>query len=254
MARSIPSLSVEHLARAGVLGHARPCGWLLQWPAGTAGVRQVACLVVSDRFAKPQTVLLRYRDSRTRTLFFYGIGLHAVDIPGRGARYVFQCPAVINGNPCLRTADQLVLLGGSRPIFACDECARRLARHAARYRKRTAGAPLQYGVWPRIDVSPPALPAVSCPSCNRSVSPENFCSSCGTTLKERPPPDPYAVLELDRSALSRESLRKAYRRKVMEYHPDRVALAGAKIRRLAEQETAEINRAYKTLSGAVRQG
>lgn len=41
-----------------------------------------------------------------------------------------------------------------------------------------------------------------------------------------------------------EHLRKAYKARVREYHPDQVARLGIKLRRLAEDETKRINEAY----------
>lgn len=63
-----------------------------------------------------------------------------------------------------------------------------------------------------------------------------------------PPPapgaaDPYAVLGIDSSA-SDEDLEQAYRRRMSEYHPDRVASAAPEIREMADQRSREINQAY----------
>jgi DnaJ-domain-containing protein 1 len=67
---------------------------------------------------------------------------------------------------------------------------------------------------------------------------------------ERPPPppapgpaDPYAVLGID-SRASDEELETAYRRRMSEYHPDRVANAAPEIREIADQRSREINQAY----------
>lgn len=64
-----------------------------------------------------------------------------------------------------------------------------------------------------------------------------------------PPPDAPEVrhrttLELPPGALTPETLRRHYLRLVAAYHPDRVAGLGAKIQRLAEEETKAINEAY----------
>ena len=69
---------------------------------------------------------------------------------------------------------------------------------------------------------------------------------------ERPPPqastpeDPYAVLGIASSA-SNEELEAAYRRRMSEYHPDRVASAAQEIRDMAERRAREINTAYDTI-------
>lgn len=44
-----------------------------------------------------------------------------------------------------------------------------------------------------------------------------------------------------------EELRAAYRKRVCEYHPDKVATLGAELQALAEQKTKEINEAYRTI-------
>ena len=66
---------------------------------------------------------------------------------------------------------------------------------------------------------------------------------------ERPPPpastpdDPYAVLGIG-SGASDEELEQAYRKRMSEYHPDRVANAAPEIREMADRRAREINQAY----------
>lgn len=59
-----------------------------------------------------------------------------------------------------------------------------------------------------------------------------------------PDSDPYATLGID-SASSNEEVEHAYRRRMSEYHPDRLANAAPEIRELAGQRTREINGAYE---------
>lgn len=61
-----------------------------------------------------------------------------------------------------------------------------------------------------------------------------------------PVADPYAILGIDSSA-SDDDLEQAYRRRISEYHPDRVANAAEEIRELAGQRAREINVAYEEL-------
>ena len=65
----------------------------------------------------------------------------------------------------------------------------------------------------------------------------------------RPPPQTampwYVVLDVDRSA-SRAEITAAYRSRISQYHPDKVARMGPEIRALAEKKSAEINAAYET--------
>lgn len=53
----------------------------------------------------------------------------------------------------------------------------------------------------------------------------------------------WAVLGVPRIA-TRAEISRAYKRKISEYHPDKVAQMGAEIRALAEQRSKEINAAY----------
>jgi DnaJ-domain-containing protein 1 len=55
----------------------------------------------------------------------------------------------------------------------------------------------------------------------------------------------YVVLDVDRSA-SRAEITAAYRSRISQYHPDKVARMGPEIRALAEKKSAEINAAYET--------
>jgi DnaJ domain len=67
----------------------------------------------------------------------------------------------------------------------------------------------------------------------------------------RPPsapaePDPYAALGITSSA-SDEEVDQAYRRRMSEYHPDRVANSAKEIRDLAELRAREANGAYESI-------
>ena len=54
----------------------------------------------------------------------------------------------------------------------------------------------------------------------------------------------YVVLDVDRSA-SRAAITAAYRSRISQYHPDKVARMGPEIRALADKKSAEINAAYE---------
>ena len=53
----------------------------------------------------------------------------------------------------------------------------------------------------------------------------------------------WFVLEVPRIS-TREEIARAYKRKIRDYHPDKVAQMGAEIRALAERRSKEINAAY----------
>ncbi|MBC7657674.1 MAG: DnaJ domain-containing protein [Frankiaceae bacterium] len=65
-----------------------------------------------------------------------------------------------------------------------------------------------------------------------------------------PPPapavDPYAILGVSASA-SDDEVEQAYRRRMSEYHPDRVANSAKEIRDLAELRAREVNGAHETI-------
>ena len=65
---------------------------------------------------------------------------------------------------------------------------------------------------------------------------------------ELPPAEAEAleILGLEPGA-SAASIKKAYRRLVLQYHPDKVAHLGAEFRHIAEEKTKEINVAYALL-------
>ncbi len=68
-----------------------------------------------------------------------------------------------------------------------------------------------------------------------------------------PPPPPagssasaFATLGVPRNATF-EEIRQAYRLRISEYHPDKVASLGQELRRVAEEMTRKINQAYEEL-------
>ncbi len=61
--------------------------------------------------------------------------------------------------------------------------------------------------------------------------------------------DYYAILGVAPSA-SPDEVRAAYRKKIREYHPDRVVGLGEKLREMANEESQTINNAYSMLKAA----
>ena len=59
-------------------------------------------------------------------------------------------------------------------------------------------------------------------------------------------PGCFEILGIDQSA-SPDEVKKAYRQKIQEYHPDKTASLGEKIRKVAEGESKAITEAYRTL-------
>ena len=61
------------------------------------------------------------------------------------------------------------------------------------------------------------------------------------------PWDPHAILGVPRGA-SADVVTRAYRDRLKEYHPDRVADLGAELQDLAHRKTLDIQRAYTELT------
>lgn len=59
--------------------------------------------------------------------------------------------------------------------------------------------------------------------------------------------DPHAILGVPRGA-SHDAVTQAYRERLKEYHPDRVASLGAELQDLAHKKTLDIQRAYAELT------
>ena len=59
--------------------------------------------------------------------------------------------------------------------------------------------------------------------------------------------DPYAVLGIERNA-TEEEIKKAYRKLVNKYHPDKVAHLGDEFKALAEVRFKEIQQAYRKIA------
>lgn len=58
--------------------------------------------------------------------------------------------------------------------------------------------------------------------------------------------DCFAILEVDADARS-EEIKISYKRKMTQYHPDKVANLGPKLKEIAEKESRKINLAYEFL-------
>ncbi|MEP6820874.1 MAG: J domain-containing protein [Chthoniobacterales bacterium] len=61
--------------------------------------------------------------------------------------------------------------------------------------------------------------------------------------------DYYVVLGVPPDA-SKEEIRAAYRQRMHEYHPDKVAHLGSELRSLAERKAKQLNEAYEALRGS----
>ena len=75
---------------------------------------------------------------------------------------------------------------------------------------------------------------------------ERFGQGSPTQPKHAKAFDAYEVLGVTRSASSNE-IQAAYRARMKEYHPDKVAHLGEELQKLAHEKSQEIQRAYRQL-------
>ncbi len=75
--------------------------------------------------------------------------------------------------------------------------------------------------------------------------PQQRTGHARATSSEKPP-DPYATLGVARSA-SKEDIKAAYKARMSEYHPDKVAHLGEELQQLAHRKALEIQQAYQRL-------
>jgi len=72
----------------------------------------------------------------------------------------------------------------------------------------------------------------------------------GITKEQKKYVNFYDILEVDHNA-SQKDIRTSYKKKIFEYHPDKVHSLGRKLRELAEEEAKRINEAYRELKDPV---
>ena len=73
---------------------------------------------------------------------------------------------------------------------------------------------------------------------------ESKDSSTGSAQRE--PRDPYSILGVKRGT-DLEEIRRRYKEKLLQYHPDRVQHLGKEFQDMAEQRTKEITQAYQQI-------
>jgi DnaJ-domain-containing protein 1 len=127
----------------------------------------------------------------------------------------------------------------------------------------------------RLLKSNPNQRVITCPSCSQRIrffiplhGNKAQCRKCAAQFKlevdargnvyiteiKLPEPDNgvktldecFEILEIDPDAIPM-NIKAAYRKKILEYHPDKVDSLGLKIKQVAEEETRRINAAYSML-------
>ncbi|TAL68592.1 MAG: hypothetical protein EPN82_09955 [Bacteroidetes bacterium] len=86
---------------------------------------------------------------------------------------------------------------------------------------------------------------------DKSKEKSSYKYKTGTNKKEENKKDltldkAYSIFGLKQNATTDE-IKSAYKQKIKEYHPDRVANLGSELKQLAEQKTQEINMAYEII-------
>lgn len=137
----------------------------------------------------------------------------------------------------------------------CPECGfdPRKARHG--WRCSVAGAGwsewLPWNWRARRAPAPAAPPRKNAPSAARTVPVREGPASPPPARRQASAPEPrkaspYAVLGVGASA-SEAEVRKAYRERAQQYHPDKVAHMAPEFREVAERRMKEINEAYESI-------
>jgi DnaJ-domain-containing protein 1 len=138
----------------------------------------------------------------------------------------------------------------SQVTLSCVGCGAtlRLRLHAENPQSRCPSCKTEYQII-RQGGETPVILVVPC------LSDEKKHSRSGSRAKNSITPKVRAALgtlNLDETA-SLSDVRRAYRDGMSQYHPDKVAHLGQKLRELAESEAKELNRAYETLRGFFRE-
>ena len=103
-----------------------------------------------------------------------------------------------------------------------------------------------YGnVCPRCGTFVPHSSSEQDPSSSQSDSEEDFTDDDSATQSDVPSEKYHASILGLRGRVTFTDIKRAYRQRMTEYHPDKVAALGPKLRDLAEAESKRINAAYE---------
>lgn len=169
--------------------------------------------------------------------------------------YWFICPLVINGQPCRRRVRNLYFLPASL-YFGCPHCHDQMLRSlpdAKRMAFRQTRAPRleEPAQHPAEPASPtqagwrPSEARTVCRHCS-CLSEGTHCCNCGKPLAPSAEGNYFEILGVSPEAPAQD-IRVAFMTRSKEYHPDRVANLGERLRQVAEEEIQQINLAYEVL-------
>jgi hypothetical protein len=169
--------------------------------------------------------------------------------------YWFVCPLIVNGRSCRRRVRNLYFLPSS-PYFGCQHCRDEMLRSLP-VAKRTCFRQTRVSLLPNeaqgageSDIKRcagwrPADDRRVCPHC-RCLSEGMYCCSCGKPMRWPGGGNYLEILGVTPEA-SVQDIRVAFMTRCKEYHPDRVAHLGKRLRLAAEEEFKQINLAYEVL-------
>lgn len=251
-------LNMAQMHNIGVLHRSPDMLWTCKWNEG--GAESSICYQIQKNAEdKSAAMRLRYRVLGLHTnepdLMDYTVPIKVSLSYKRKIWYWFVCPLIINGKPCAKRVRNLYFLPSSN-YFGCKSCRDLMIRSlppAEQFLfRQTQFLNLEEQRRQAPHVNPelqmgwrPAGSRELCQSCG-CLSEGEFCCHCGATLDQRKSETFYDLLGI-RPNTPEEEIQAAFKNRIKEYHPDRVAHLGKKLQMLAEREIKQINIAYDVL-------
>ncbi|MFP4581586.1 MAG: J domain-containing protein [Candidatus Sumerlaeia bacterium] len=253
-------LNMAQMHNIGVLHRGSNMVWTCRWNEG--GTESSICYqMLKSPYDKSLKLRLRYKilDDKGQRLQLvdYTVPIKVSLSYKRKVWYWFVCPLTINGKPCGRRVRNIYFLPSSN-YFGCKHCRDMMLRSLPVSEqfsyKRTQFLTMeeaktskkQAGVMPELRLGwRPQVTRQLCHECG-CLSEGAFCCNCGKGLGDNGDQNFFELLGVETSA-GEEDINVAFKARLKEYHPDRVAHLGHKIREVAEREIKLINEAYETL-------
>ncbi|HUT24660.1 MAG TPA: J domain-containing protein [Sumerlaeia bacterium] len=255
-------LNMTQMHNVGVLHRGSDMLWTCRWNEG--GRESSICYqVIKGPYDGALKLRLRYRVLRDgagdEQLLDYTVPIKTSVSYKRKTWYWFACPLIINGSPCKRRVRSLYFLPGSE-YFGCKNCRDLMIRSllpssGVVFRQTESVCPGSHG-----DESGDFIPELRLgwrPSTSRRICRQCgcltegiHCCNCAVSLNG----DKENLFELLGIGVraTPDEMRSAFISRLKEYHPDRVAHLGQKLKDLAEQEVKRITRAYRILADPER--
>ena len=253
-------LSMAQMYNIGVLHRGPSMVWTCRWHEGDAE-SSISYQLVRNPHDKSMKLRLRYKvhpdGKRPLSNMDYTVAIKTSLSYKRKPWFWFVCPLVINGKACNRRVRNLYFLPHS-DYFGCKHCRDMMVRSLPvearnRFRQtefmRNDGAQTQQkqdGFMPDLNLGwRPSPGRQICPKCG-CLSEGTYCCNCNTEIRASQHENFFEMLGIQHTATP-EEIQIAFKTRLKEYHPDRVAHLGAKLRKVAEEEIKLINQAYEVL-------